>query len=80
MNGAAEDGDDDENVLPRMIYTVLRREWEDSNVRAEGSETYKYCDKPFASQGPVMWVFWIIGTVPGDNVGIGFTFCCWRGC
>src|SRR6267142_3774601 len=82
MNGAAEDGDDDENVLPRIIHIVLRREWEDSNVRAERGDAYKYCDKPFAPQGPVTWICWIIRTVPCDNVRIGFrvTFWCWRGC
>jgi len=77
MNGAAKDDDDDANVLPRMIQTALRRERKDSNVRAEGGDAGKYCDKPFAPQGPVTWVFWIVGTVPGlpgENVwpGIGF--------
>jgi hypothetical protein len=78
MKGAAVEADEDEYVLPGIINAVWRRHQKDMNVRAEVIEANESCDKPSVLQGPVTWVCYIVGTVPGDNERICLTLWCWR--
>lgn len=77
MKGAVAEGDDDEYVLPSIINTVLRRHQEDLDLRAEVVEANESCDKPSILHGPVTWVFWIVGTIPGDDIRIYLTLWSW---